>query len=1008
MNTGGKRKNLRKDLSKPESEGFPGYNNSNHQIKYEDLDFLRLLSLELNRLEPGEDPSECFAGYLGQHTGAVFVSYAVYHSFEKRVETKKHYVSPQILKKIVAIAGKKIINGSMFIDEDTYRDILHNPYKVTDSLHDVSLGLVSEEAGKLISKIFRIDKYITVSHIIGDEFLGTTVLAIPKGMSIPSAPFLDSYASMVALSVKRQKAEESMKLNEKKYRYFSEEIEDVIWEMDASTLRINYVSPAVQKLLGYNQEEFMGIKLDKMLSPASYRFVMETLPYRIKAFLDGDTSFRVRTSELEQVHKEGRYIPTEVVSTLVRDTRGRIKTILGVTRNISERKLAEQAVAESNRRLNTLINNLNGVVYRCKYDENWTMEFISHGIEEMAGYPASDFLFNKVRTFNSIIHPDDREKLWKEWKYAVDDNKVFTEEYRIITAAGEVKWVWERGCPIYEKEEIIALEGYILDFTEKKKATDALSDSERKYREIFNSTSDALFIDDIEGNIIDVNDTMLKMYEYDRIEDILAGNVGDLSANIPPYDQEAASAYILKAIKGEPQRFEWLAKTKTGKHFWVEVYIKRIEIAGEPRLLVSARDIHEKVIAEKALNEKNEEYLALNEELEESLIKSQKMNEDLMLAKLKAEESDRLKTAFLHNMSHEIRTPMNGILGFSELLLDGNLPPEKRARYTNVIHASGEQLLHIIDDVLDASRLETGQVYLDNSLFSVNAVVDLVAMLAGNQIKLRKKNIDLRIRKGLEEGKDHIFSDKARLTQILTNLMTNAVKFTEEGHIELSYILKKTFLEFTVKDSGIGIDQKNQQKIWERFVQSDEQIQKTYGGSGLGLAIVKGLTELMRGTVKLESEPGKGSLFTITIPYQTNEDQYSTNFSLSGGINTQAPLILIAEDSDHSYQLIEEYLSGMKVSVIRAMNGREAVKAVLSDHKPVLVLMDIRMPVMDGLAATKMIREKDQEIPIIALTAFAMPGDKETALQFGCNEYLTKPVSKSDFIGMLGRYKIFP
>ncbi|MFN8208076.1 MAG: ATP-binding protein [Bacteroidales bacterium] len=269
------------------------------------------------------------------------------------------------------------------------------------------------------------------------------------------------------------------------------------------------------------------------------------------------------------------------------------------------------------------------------------------------------------------------------------------------------------------------------------------------------------------------------------------------------------------------------------------------------------------------LKKKNEEFQALNQELANSLFRSREMNEALELARFRAEENDKLKTAFLNNMSHEIRTPMNGILGFSDLLVNRELPEEKKKEYGRIIKASGEQLMHIIDDILDISKLEAGQVRINESSYQLNQLIHLAGAIAENQVRVKGKKINIRVITALPDGRDVFTGDKTRVMQILNNLANNAVKFTNEGTIEIGYRQEKTTLVLFVKDSGIGIEPRLQKRIFERFIQTDETMKEATGGTGLGLAIVKGLAELMGGSVEVVSVPGKGSEFTVRLPVKT-------------------------------------------------------------------------------------------------------------------------------------------
>ncbi len=381
-------------------------------------------------------------------------------------------------------------------------------------------------------------------------------------------------------------------------------------------------------------------------------------------------------------------------------------------------------------------------------------------------------------------------------------------------------------------------------------------------------------------------------------------------------------------------------------------------------------------------------------------------NLELSLALNKAEESDRLKSAFLANMSHEIRTPMNGIVGFSSLLSDEELSVAKRKEYVEIIINSSNQLLAIINDILDISRIEAGQTELNFEEVSVNSLFDNLALFYGS--KAAAKSIDFRVIKTLSDDESIIITDKSKLQQVLDNLLNNAFKFTSEGYIALGYERKDQKIRFYVEDTGIGISSIDQEKIFERFMQVESTFSRSYGGTGLGLSISKGLVELLGGKIKVSSVPGKGSSFQFVLPARQIIKSVKLPVQQVNGKGQQLGLngltILIAEDEAYNYLFLAEMITGLKGHVLHAKNGLDAVEACRSHTEIDLVLMDIKMPVMNGMEATRQIRTFNPDLPIIAQTAYALGGDKEKALSAGCNDYLTKPILKSDLLNCLSRY----
>jgi signal transduction histidine kinase/CheY-like chemotaxis protein len=371
--------------------------------------------------------------------------------------------------------------------------------------------------------------------------------------------------------------------------------------------------------------------------------------------------------------------------------------------------------------------------------------------------------------------------------------------------------------------------------------------------------------------------------------------------------------------------------------------------------------------------------------------------EELVKAKDKAEESDKLKTAFLHNISHEIRTPMNAIMGFTSLLGETDIDAVTRKSYLDVIFQSGNHLLSIISDIVDISNIEADLVKIVREDVNINIVFK--AIHSQMIQKANEKNIDLVFETGFANSEANIITDNTKLTQILSNLVNNAIKFTPSGQVKCSYKLKRAMLEFTVSDTGIGIPLDQQSKVFNRFYQVHNQASRIYEGTGLGLAISKSYVELLGGTIEVVSDPGSGSTFIFTIPYERRPDQKEIKPLKPGKDGLFFPVkkkILVAEDVESNFQLIKYFLTGINSEVIRAFNGKEAVEHCLSDKEIDLVLMDIKMPVMDGYTATRLIREKGISIPIIAQTAYA--DDRERALESGCTAFISKPFDKDGLL----------
>jgi PAS domain S-box-containing protein len=496
--------------------------------------------------------------------------------------------------------------------------------------------------------------------------------------------------------------------------------------------------------------------------------------------------------------------------------------------------------------------------------------------------------------------------------------------------------------------------------------------SEIRFKSITEHATDGITLTDLNGYYVFVNPSFCKMVGYSE-DELLKMCVFDLKS-----PDEKASLFNEVKQKNSAKGNRIPLKCKDGSVIYADIHGKRITLENEELILGIVNDVTEQVITES----------------------------ELLLAKEKAEESDRLKTAFLQNMSHEIRTPMNAIIGFSELLMRNFNNKPKLEKYTSTIIQRSFDLLDIINDILDIAKIESGQLELSPVPCNIKHLFDeLSSTFIGLRMRQNKTEVNFKIEIAQALNNVDILVDDVKLKQILINLISNALKFTHKGKIEAGCKLyDDNFLLFYISDTGIGIPTEMQEYIFERFIQVDTSTARLYGGTGLGLAIVKGLTQLLGGKVWLESEFGKGSTFYFTIPNKQIEQTNTTKFQLdySGIQKFNDKTFLIVEDDEQNSDYLKEILSESGANILQSPTGKEAIAIVKS--RPIdLILMDIRLPDMSGYTAICEILNFNPKSKIIAQTAYASNEERQKSLDAGCCEYISKPIIETKLTTIISK-----
>ena len=508
----------------------------------------------------------------------------------------------------------------------------------------------------------------------------------------------------------------------------------------------------------------------------------------------------------------------------------------------------------------------------------------------------------------------------------------------------------------------------------RKRAEKTLLKSEEKFRRLFEDhLAVKLLIDPNSGAIMDANKSASAYYGWTR-EELKGMKISELNL----LSDEKVKMEIEKVKSQKEFQFEFKHRLKNGSVRDVEVFSSVVEIEDQQMLHSIVYDI------------------TYRKEVEEALIK----------AKEKAEESDRLKTAFLQNMSHEIRTPMNAIMGFSSLLADCFDDKQKLEEYTAIISKRGKDLLDIIDDILNISIIESGQLTVHNEKCQLeDFFADLNAYFIGYQVRFNKQEIELSLEAPDDPSLKVIVTDKVKLRQVFINLLNNALKFTSSGKIQGGVRLDENRkLVFYVSDTGIGIPAEKHEEVFERFAQLD-QADKGLGGTGLGLSIARGLVELMGGKIWLESEVGKGTSFYFSIPLMTaaKENPVQADAQQVPNYGFKGKTILLVEDDSHNSKFIKEILRDTGLKIIHTEFGKEAVHLATS-QSPDLVLMDIRLPDINGYEATRQIKKQKSKLRIIAQSAYAGHEDEQKARDAGCVDFISKPLNRELLLDMIKKH----
>lgn len=881
-------------------------------------------------------------------------------------------------------------------------------------------------------------------------------------------------------------------------------LNDAVIVTDSDT-KIIYMNKFAETLTGWSYKNAESkLLMDVVVLKEKQLLDLLNSPTILDYFKTGLTDEKIQHDYL--IDKNGKEIPiTHQISTII-NKEGKISRYVIIFRDISETLQQQKLLDESKRQLSTLISNLNGMVYKCINDENWTMIFVSLGSIDLTGYKPGELIDNKVLSYNELIHPEDRTIVRDEIQKAISERSRFHIEYRIITKGGKIKWVAEQGIGLYSEDGSLEyLEGFISDITPMKSALDKIEKTKRYLEYVFTASPAIVYVLSPDSCSIKwVSENITRIFGY-TLEEVFSSNWW--MKNIHSDDLDLAVSNCSKVLSEGSISFNYRFRKKNGDYIWLRDELrvvkddngKKKEIIGVWVDFTESMELSYKVFESESkfravwnsgkdamrLVDKNgiivdvnpafcnmvsmakdeligkpynvvyknfldDEILSFKEKFDKRTILRKggvylqfwndkegwydlfadfiypsnsdplmltvfrdisneiKYHRELIAAKEKAEELNSLKSNFIYNLSHEIRTPFVGIIGYAELLkeyqFDGAIQ-----ELIDGIYDSSRRLLNTLTNLIEIARLESGDIKIMIETFDLlNLLEEIIHELQHNA---EKKNI--RIIKNISFDRLVIESDFHILKVVVKNILDNAIKFTEEGYIEISVDIEsengRDRAYIRIKDTGIGIEPDKFEIIFAEYRQTSEGINRSFEGLGLGLAISLKYMRLIDGDILVESTPMRGSTFTVTFPLNVKNkisrslnDKPVDNKSMNKMMKTYS--ILYIEDDSFARDFIKRILQD-SYSVDFAINSDEALEKIIEKQYDAF-LVDINLRTgMDGVELMKKIRENPiyKNIPMVAITAFADVYDRKEFLDKGFDYYIPKPFSKKVVFDVLNK-----
>lgn len=747
------------------------------------------------------------------------------------------------------------------------------------------------------------------------------------------------------------------------------------WENDLTTGTLKW-SEQIYRIFGISQAEFSG-DYEGFLNSV-YPEDRQEVDRQIKQAIAGK-------GEHDFLHRillpDGSVRWVREKAEVVWDSQQQPMKLMGTLQDVTDRVLAEIALAESKQRLDGILSSIEDVVWSASI-EPYQFLYLNSATEKVFGRPVQHF-FSIPDLWINMIHPEDRALVELQNRQSIS-RQTKDVTYRIVRPDGEIRWLHDRAKAVYDDRGVaIRIDGIATDITERKRAEEEIRrlnqtlerkarESETRYQQIVELAEEGIWVIDGNGITTYVNQAMARMLGYD-IEEMIGQPLLDFLAQS---DRSIARDSLTARREDRATRHEFCLKAKNGELVWTNISTSPVLNEQGTMLWACALvyDITERKHADEQLRQSNERISLINAELA---------------------RATRLKDEFFASMSHELRTPLNAILGLSEALLEevyGTLT-DRQKRSLNTIENSGRHLLELINDILDLSKIESGKMDLHLTPVTLSNLCESSL----NFVKQQAHQKRVRIYSQLPTHPQEILIDERRMRQVLVNLLSNAVKFTPEGgqvFLNVENHVEEETITFSVQDNGVGIAKENFPKLFQPFVQLDSSLSRRYAGTGLGLSLVRRIVELHGGSISLQSEVGKGSIFTITLPWKELESSSPTSIPLeTGPVLPTLNQALVVEDSDPAAKQVARYLSELGAEVRIHSQGEGTIETVL-DYHPDLIVLDLLLPNLSGWEVLAQLKSnpQTQNIPVLVISVV---DDRSSGIDLGASEYLVKPITRS-------------